>query len=53
MLHAGVVLIRLDRLTLRRKAESVSLAFREYGARFEDNFCVIAPSVIRIRHEFD
>ena len=47
--HTGIVLSRLSGLSVERKVEIVSQAFREHAAEFEGAFSVIAPGSIRIR----
>jgi predicted nuclease of predicted toxin-antitoxin system len=46
----GVVLIRLAGLSPAKKAETVSIAFRDHDTEFAQAFSVIAPGVVRIRH---
>jgi predicted nuclease of predicted toxin-antitoxin system len=45
----GVILLRLAGLSAQRKAEIVSVAFRERTAEFSNHFSVISPGRIRIR----
>lgn len=45
----GVVLIRLEGLSPRRKVEIVSRVFRERGAELPKAFSVISPGQVRIQ----
>src|SRR5262245_44797102 len=47
----GVVLLRLAGLSVEKKAEIVSDAFRDHKSELSRHFCVIAPGNIRIRPE--
>ena len=48
---AGVLLIRLAPLSLRRRSELVAAAVREHGEDLRGRFCVIAPGHIRMRRK--
>ena len=45
----GVVLLRLMGLSLETKAETRSLALRDYGSKFDGRFSVLSPGVLRVR----
>jgi len=46
---AGVILVRVDGLSERRKAEIVVAALRQLGKAVERSFTVIAPGQVRVR----
>ncbi len=50
LVHTGVVLIRLSGLTAESKARIVATMFATHGVEFWDGFCVITPTLLRIRH---
>jgi predicted nuclease of predicted toxin-antitoxin system len=49
--HGGVVLIRLFGISSTLKAEIVAQVFQERAAEMPDAFTVIAPGIVRIRHD--
>ena len=46
---AGVILVRVDGLSNRRKAEIVVAALRQLGGAVTRSFTVIAPGQVRVR----
>ena len=46
---AGVILVRVDGLSERRKAEIVVAALRQLGGAVKRSFTVIAPGLTRVR----
>ncbi|MFH1562285.1 MAG: DUF5615 family PIN-like protein [Nitrospirota bacterium] len=51
LIHTGVVLLRLAGLTAVTKAALVSKVFDDHAPEFISAFSVIAPSIVRIRHQ--
>lgn len=49
--HAGVILLRLDGLSLETKANIVSEAFSKHGQEMTSAFSVISPGRVRIRRK--
>ena len=49
LIHAGVVLVRLEGLDNAAKAEVVSQALREYGEELQGSFAVVSPDSVRVR----
>jgi predicted nuclease of predicted toxin-antitoxin system len=49
MAHGGIVLLRLTGMSNLRKAELVAEVFRSRGRELARAFCVITPSMIRLR----
>lgn len=49
MAHGGIVLLRLTGLSNQRKAELVAQVLRSRGEELAGAFCVITPSLIRLR----
>ena len=49
LVHAGVILLRLNGLSNDAKAEAVSTALRERATEMAGAFSVISPGLIRIR----
>jgi hypothetical protein len=47
----GVILVRLSGLSPHRKADVVSEAIRTHHSEMADAFTVIAPGIVRIRHQ--
>ena len=45
----GVVLIRMEGLTLVAKASIVARVFRDHAVELPGAFCVITPGLVRIR----
>ena len=48
---AGVVLIRLAGLSQATKATIVAAAVREHGPALRGSFAVVAPGLVRVRHD--
>ncbi|MFH0786045.1 MAG: DUF5615 family PIN-like protein [Pseudomonadota bacterium] len=49
LLHAGVLLLRLEKSTGEQKAEIVKKIISEYSDQIADNFCVYQDGKLRIR----
>lgn len=53
LIHAGVILVRLAGIAPATKAEIVAKLLAEHGSEMPGAFSVIAPGVLRIRHDLD
>jgi predicted nuclease of predicted toxin-antitoxin system len=49
--HCGVVLIRLFGISSALKVEIIAQVFQERSGEMPDAFTVIAPGIVRIRHD--
>ena len=48
-LHSGVILVRLEGLKPKKKAEIVNTVIDKYESELENSFTVIQPGIVRIR----
>ncbi|OIP39381.1 hypothetical protein AUJ95_05635 [Candidatus Desantisbacteria bacterium CG2_30_40_21] len=51
LVHTGIVLLRLAGLPMETKVTLISMAFDAHASEFVGAFSVIAPSIVRIRHQ--